>query len=77
MVAQALHVSDELKPCPFCGEKPDFYNKHILPVCMSCEWCGCEGPSVYEFNEEKAIEEWNKRYEPNSPNNTGTCKSVA
>jgi Lar family restriction alleviation protein len=54
-------MSDELKPCPFCGGKPvllsNDLSKPFKIYCFDCEVIQCKG-----FNEEKyAIEAWNKR----------------
>jgi Lar family restriction alleviation protein len=69
-------MSDELKPCPFCGGT----NIHI-PVhddgsifgWVQCLTCECDGPLISEIyvenkrhtaaTKEKIIEAWNKRYE--------------
>ncbi len=52
--------TNELKPCPFCGENEDLSvmpDKHFYSV--NCEVCGTLGP-VGE-TEGIAVERWNRR----------------
>lgn len=74
-------MTDELKPCPFCGGKP-----HRGPgIYISCSNDDC--PCICEAwgdNEDKAKEAWNRRaYEIIEGNGTGdalpeirTCKNT-
>jgi Lar family restriction alleviation protein len=52
-----------LKPCPFCGGKPNLIKAFASYV--KCESCGSESetwPIRPEYNNvEKAIESWNNR----------------
>lgn len=55
-------MPEELKPCPFCGEK-DFLEETELDggrtTCVWCNHCGSQGP--YADNEKIAKKLWNKR----------------
>ena len=66
-------MAKTLKPCPFCGSDdllPSFHTgKRELLVCVSCDNCDVEGPTVIiDENDNdrrkalaKAHEAWNKR----------------
>jgi hypothetical protein len=71
-------MSEELKPCPFCGERHDLEVQYIdrrdregQPVCIKCGKCGCSGPWDYcsspapsELEEFAAASKlWNARHE--------------
>ena len=60
----------DLKPCPFCGSKPEwsshrnykaavYYIRCPNPDCMSAE-------TKHYWNEEDAIKAWNRRVEQKS-----------
>lgn len=64
---------EELKPCPFCGNKnliiqKDYSTKKQNVVAIHCKPCGAikakfEKGITVRFNTKKeAIEAWNKRY---------------
>lgn len=54
-------MSDELKPCPFCGSTGHLrQNQHLAMV--TCTACTAEGPAT-ELGAD-AITEWNTRAEP-------------
>lgn len=65
----------ELKPCPFCGgeatvvycENRSEYTSNVLYLnrrgTVRCKRCEIRLPRVYR-RASKAIEVWNKRYEP-------------
>ena len=58
-------MSEELKPCPFCGKSDigtyiDFHSPDRQFFGVICRWCGAELPPSSK-TEEKAIERWNKR----------------
>lgn len=65
-------MSDELKPCPFCGGEPEIYNPfHLLGSPrkaatyhggVRCRDCGCESRPTTP--PEKAIAAWNRRAQP-------------
>lgn len=56
-------MSDDLKPCPFCGSddirlagvKPHHYHR--------CHGCGCDGP-IFFTTPEASADAWNRRYQP-------------
>jgi hypothetical protein len=55
----------EIKPCPFCGEKPEVVDDGYGWMVV------CDGDSHYAraglfMTEEQAVEEWNKRRIKNS-----------
>lgn len=64
----------ELKPCPFCGETPDVSSEHTFQTTQGTKWgsvvCCCYGPEARTgYGPPKdwakyAVEEWNKRKEP-------------
>ena len=55
-------MSDELKPCPFCGSS-NFYSEKIeFDARVGCGNCGAK-TRLYNTDEE-AIEAWNKRAQP-------------
>lgn len=47
----------ELKPCPFCGAKPDDQDVGLFVV--ECPNCGIVGPAAE--NRDAAIQAWNRR----------------
>lgn len=50
-------MSDELKPCPFCGEdETTYFGLSHLTGQIFCESCGCEGPWSPAFDGD-----WNTR----------------
>jgi Lar family restriction alleviation protein len=57
-------MMEELKPCPFCGGKAeywidnDYQDRHVI----TCGYCGCE--KRYEYSMDGVIEEWNTRHVP-------------
>lgn len=56
----------ELKPCPFCGGKPDIY-EHEDFVFIRCQVCECGTPSISASIKycatECAADLWNRRVE--------------
>jgi GNAT superfamily N-acetyltransferase len=55
---------EELKPCPFCGRKPDM--RHTLDgfSYVLCANDGCYARTDGCLNEEEATKVWNRRAEP-------------
>ena len=60
-------MSEELKPCPFCGGE-DIYLKEVdLDFAFStyyhvrCLTCNCNLDSIQNTSKSKAIEAWNRR----------------
>lgn len=51
-------MTDELKPCPFCGEGPVFANVPNAPE-IYCEDCGCA--SISDGTQEEVYRLWNAR----------------
>ena len=57
----------KLKPCPFCGSEAEIESftakvalfKKATGKCITCKSCKCRTPVVFE--EENAIEIWNRR----------------
>lgn len=54
-------MSEELKPCPFCGSSASLWND-IRTHFISCGGCSARGGS-YGTTEE-AIDAWNRRADP-------------
>ncbi len=64
-----------LKPCPFCGEKPIVKKSNRFPrpacnrvdgytiVCQNLNCIGYNADAWYELSEKKAMAAWNTRYE--------------
>lgn len=49
---------EELKSCPFCGEKENFMiHRHFI----ECRKCGCRGRTAKSLRTEDVIKAWNKR----------------
>ena len=55
-------MSNELKPCPFCGGEAEL---KCLPVIKGATWfaacSGCSASSSSSNTEEEATEKWNRR----------------
>ena len=57
-------MSEELKPCPFCGAtniEPDYVN---VPYGLECKSCGASGPPDSQQDPDEAIAAWNQRTQP-------------
>ena len=52
---------EELKPCPFCGVKPNVFIDHDGDCHIRCLWCGAS--HVYARTEKEAAKKWNRRAE--------------
>ncbi len=60
-----------IKPCPFCGETPDYDDPHTFDCDQGTKWgfvqCCCRGPDVrtgygpLEEWRDDAIKAWNER----------------
>ena len=66
---------EELKPCPFCGGIEFFVttgteDREGFPVNITCDQCGCNGPSAYIENKDDLDDiyiiakrtQWNDRH---------------
>ena len=58
-------MTDELKPCPFCGGEARTYRLQyglMKKYCIECLECGAELPMMFCSEDEvKAIAAWNRR----------------
>jgi Lar family restriction alleviation protein len=63
-------MTDELKPCPFCGEQPrvsvamdeSIWNHSAVPwTTIRCDSCDANSGAVCEGDEPSAHERWNRR----------------
>ena len=63
-------MSDELKPCPFCGEQPrvsvamdeSIWSHNTVPwTTIRCDSCDANSGAVCEGDETSAHERWNRR----------------
>ncbi len=57
-------MTDEIKPCPFCGDSDIQFDKHIGRYqetiwSMCCYQCGATFPNRYK--KELLVEAWNRR----------------
>lgn len=57
-------MSEELKPCPFCGSK-DILESGYQVNWITCLNCECDGP--LEKTKQEAIKAWNKRVKEAPP----------
>jgi hypothetical protein len=65
-------ASEELKPCPFCGERPVTFGsgdgqKGLMIECIG-EWCPNPGVSYYDHSTAMAV--WNRRAEVREPDHS-------
>ena len=56
-------MSEELKPCPFCGGEADIRTVGEISY-IECATCHCQTESVHYKEKNKIIEAWNKRPSP-------------
>ncbi len=56
----------ELKPCPFCGNRPGLSIRRSKIYYIKCMNSGCwiDCKTIPCFSEEEATEAWNKRDTP-------------
>jgi Lar family restriction alleviation protein len=66
-------MSDELKPCPFCGGKAEMRDarkflvvskfSYIIPYSVGCsnKKCDVKPYTEYSSTEQEAIDAWNRR----------------
>ena len=62
-------MSEELKPCPFCGCRAEINFYYDCYYSVQCVVCGCG--TLNHRSKEKAIYDWERRigYEKNRNNN--------
>jgi Lar family restriction alleviation protein len=56
-------TNNELKPCPFCGEVPEWFSDNSYPFIIACIGDCDIRPEYKSFLKEDAIAAWNKRME--------------
>lgn len=54
----------ELKPCPFCGKKPQLLEPDDSNKLWSVSCLSCVSIDLEELTEERAIQKWNTRHYP-------------
>lgn len=56
-------MSDELKPCPFCGGEASIRidTSHSTACLIGCATMGCFGHEQWEETEAEAVAAWNRR----------------
>lgn len=61
-------MSEDLKPCPFCGSKNIRFKdtRGWLETCGECEDCGALGPDGDIDDVSSAVAAWNTRTPPDS-----------
>ena len=52
-------MSDDLKPCPFCGGEAELCGM-VGTRYIRCTSCGCDGP-IFQDTKKEAVESWNTR----------------
>ena len=57
----------ELKPCPFCGGKPEFQEVGAAKdhFCIKCSKCWSKSVYVAWHEKQKAVDSWNRRCNDN------------
>lgn len=79
-------MTEELKPCPFCGSEPFMEKSTRYPkprqepvdgytvVCKNFDCIGCMSDNWYRRSEKAAAKEWNTRYKRTChQTNEGDC----
>ena len=71
-----MKLNDQLKPCPFCGSKPEIQTDYRYPkygklagkcvtayevVCRNIDCIIYNADNRYRLTEKEAIEYWNRR----------------
>lgn len=54
-------MSEELRPCPFCGGEAEFETYGGTACAVTCRKCHCGTPTVSLNDGERAVEAWNRR----------------
>lgn len=55
-------MSEELKPCPFCGSSRISFSSHQIGIAVGCDSCGAV--SEIKGSKEQCAEAWNRRAQP-------------
>jgi Lar family restriction alleviation protein len=55
-------MSEELKPCPFCGSSKISFSSHQIGIAVGCDSCGAV--SEIQGSKEQCAEAWNRRAKP-------------
>jgi len=53
-------MSEELKPCPFCGCNPTVSTDNLGYYHIECGKCPCQLDNTY-YDENEMMESWNRR----------------
>lgn len=53
----------EIKPCPFCGNKAEYWedNQYSDRHVIECGYCGANKRSEYGYD--RVLEDWNRRFD--------------
>jgi len=51
----------ELKPCPFCGSEPRFWEGEYCGISVVCSNDECAADTRTSFSRDEAIKRWNRR----------------
>jgi Lar family restriction alleviation protein len=58
-------MTEELKPCPFCGSTRVSLSVSKFSSVVACNECQSEGPNIHD--ESEAVGKWNRRAAPSQP----------
>ena len=74
-------MPDELKPCPYCGNRAEYWNGDpdgSQGVFVFCEECGLRGPLTMDMTKAAAVAAWNAlpRRELSTELETASAKTI-